>query len=154
MVSICSDCVEPGLEYFADAVSGTLGNSMAVFKAARLFSPQKAAELQPDANALDCLAVIPFLDAATLQDLKRELPVYLAKVADISPDYDPLQWWRMNSTSLPAWSAALHKVWVIQPSSAAAERVFSVLNAMFHEQQEHALQDYIELSLMLQYNTR
>ena len=87
------DCVEPGLEYFADAVGGTLGNSMAVFKAARLFSPQKAAELQPDA--------MPFLDAATLQDLKRKLPVYLAKVADISPDYDPLQWWRMNSTSLP-----------------------------------------------------
>ena len=83
------DCVEPGLEYFADAVSGTLSNSMAVFKAVRIFNPKKAVEIQPDAAALDCLSVLPFLDTATLQNLKTELPLYLSKAADISPDYDP-----------------------------------------------------------------
>ena len=76
------DCVEPGLEYFADTVSGTLGNSMAVFKAA---NPQKPVEVQPDAAALDCFS---FLDTATLQNLKTELPIHLTKAADISPDYD------------------------------------------------------------------
>ena len=60
----------------------------------------------------------------------------------------------MNSTALPFWSAALRKVLLIQPSSAAAERVFSLLNASFSDQQEHSLQDYIELSLMFQYNKR
>ena len=47
--------------------------------------------MQPSATAMDCLAVIPFLDAVMLQYLKAELPIYLTKVADISPDCDPLQ---------------------------------------------------------------
>ena len=40
---------------------------------------------------------------------------------------------------------------LIQPSSAAAERVFSLLNS-FKENQARALEDYIETSIMLQYN--
>ena len=38
-----------------------------------------------------------------------------------------------------------------QPSSAAAERVFSILQR-FTAQQQSSLEDYIELSVMLQYN--
>ena len=42
----------------------------------------------------------------------------------------------------------------IQPSSAAAERVFSLLQSSFGKQQEQSLEDYIELSVMMQYNYR
>ena len=153
-VQYAMDCIEPGLEYFGDAICGSLSNSMEIFKAARVFNPQKAVEMQPSATALDCLAVIPFLDALMLQNLKAELPIYLTKAADISPDCDPLQWWRMNSTALPYWSAALRKILLVQPSSAAAERVFSLLNSSFNDRQYESLQDYIELSLMYQYNKR
>ena len=41
---------------------------------------------------------------------------------------------------------------LIQPSSGAVERVFSILTNTFGTQQDHSLQDYIEASLMLQYN--
>ena len=41
---------------------------------------------------------------------------------------------------------------LIQPSSAAAERVFSLLNSSFKENQARALEDYIETSIILQYN--
>ena len=41
---------------------------------------------------------------------------------------------------------------LIQPSSAAAERVFSLLNNSFKENQARALEEYIEASIMLQYN--
>ena len=37
-------------------------------------------------------------------------------------------------------------------SFAASERVFSLLKASFSDQQELTLQDYVEASLMLQYN--
>ena len=37
-------------------------------------------------------------------------------------------------------------VFLLQPSSAAAERVFSILKASFGERQDLALQDYIETS--------
>ena len=44
-------------------------------------------------------------------------------------------------------------VLLFQPSSAAAERVFSLLQNSFQEQQFSALEDYIETSIMLQYNS-
>ena len=43
---------------------------------------------------------------------------------------------------------------VVNPSSAAVERVFSLLNNSFKKQQELSMEDYIESSLMLQYNKR
>ena len=115
------------------------------------FSTPKITEIKPDAAALDSVLIIPFLDGATMYNLKQELPVHLAKAAEISPQYDPLQSWKMNSMKLPFWSAPLLKVLLIHPSSAAAERVFSLLNAKFSDQQDHSLQDYVELSLMYQY---
>ena len=44
------------------------------------------------------------------------------------------------------------QVALVQPSSAAAERVFSLLKASYGPQQERTLQEHIECSLMLQYN--
>ena len=43
---------------------------------------------------------------------------------------------------------------LIQPSSAAAERAFSLLNSIITANQESALADYVEVSLMLQFNGR
>ena len=41
-----------------------------------------------------------------------------------------------------------------QPSSSAAEQVLSLLNANFSDQQDLFLLDYVELSLMYQYNNQ
>ena len=58
----------------------------------------------------------------------------------------------MNSTSLPTWSIETQQVLVIQPSLAALETVFSLLKNSFGNQQLTSLEDYVETSLMLQYN--
>ena len=55
---------------------------------------------------------------------------------------------------LPRWASAVKKVLLVQLSSAAAERVFSILNSSFNDQQEHALVDYLQASVMTQYNKR
>ena len=52
------------------------------------------------------------------------------------------------------WVSGLHgssHFLLVQPSSAAAERVFSILRR-FTAQQQSSLEDYLELSIMLQYN--
>ena len=36
----------------------------------------------------------------------------------------------------------------------AAERVFSMLNRSFGDQQQNSLEDYVEATIMLQYNKR
>ena len=112
-------------------------------------------EMKPTASSVDqALSCIPFLDASERDKLKEELPAYIARVADVDKDFDPLEWWKLNAPILPYWSAAAKKILLVQPSSAAAERVFSLLKASFGEQQESSLQDYVESSLMLQYNKR
>ena len=59
-----------------------------------------------------------------------------------------------NATDLPSWSAAVEKLVLVQPSSAAAERVFSLLVTMFCDQQHDTLEDMIKAALMLRVNGR
>ena len=75
--------------------------------------------------------------------------MYVAAVEDISPDIDVFQWWKNHQNDLPRWSVAFISV---KPSSATSERVFSLLANSFQCQQSSSLEDYIEVSLMLQYN--
>ena len=145
-------CVTPGLQYILDIFSNTLKNAIEVFKASRFFNPQKIQDMKPEASSLDSLTVIPFLKPETISKLKDELPYYLAKATDISPDICPLTWWYMNASELPHWSAAASMIVLIQPTSAASERVFSLLSNSFNNRQDASLRDYVEGSLMLQYN--
>ena len=90
-----------------------------------------------------------------MSDLKVELPAYLAKCKYLEESYDKLQsqWWKCQESTLPHWATIAKKILAVQPSSASVERVFSLLNLSFGEQQEQALQDYIEASVMLRYNS-
>ena len=86
--------------------------------------------------------------------MKEELPKYLALADSTAPDdsAEILPWWKQYSQDLPNWSGAASLVILVQPSSAAAERVFSLLKNSFTEKQDSSLQDYVETSLMLQFN--
>ena len=85
-------------------------------------------------------------------NLKSELPKYLAMAEDVSPSVDKNDWWMKHETELPHWSRACKMVLLVQPSSAAAERVFSLLSNSFTERQMSSLEDYIETSIMIQQN--
>lgn len=100
--------------------------------------------MQPDVTTLDSLSAFPFL-VDTTAGLMAELPSYAAKAAEVSPLFSPLEWWKVNTVKFPL-------VLLVQPSSAASERVFSILKASFGDQQDSILQDYIEASQILQYN--
>ena len=86
----------------------------------------------------------------------EELPNYLA-IADgaaIEIEKGKVQWWTTHAIALPNWSAPVKKILLVQPSSASAEQVFSLqqkLNA-FSKQQDAALEETVEASVMLRYN--
>ena len=97
--------------------------------------------------------------------LKRELPAYLVATAGVVIDHTEskddhtftnqvLRWWAANGSKFPAWAEAAQIVFAFTPNSAAAERVFSMLKAMFGDQQMEALADMIQTALMLRYNKR
>lgn len=106
-----TECIRPGLQYFETKFGSNLSAPVSVFKAARLFSPVKVHEMKPVASDVDILSAFPFLnDSVTISNLKSELPSYLAKASDVSPDFDMLEWWKWNSDGLPHWSSAAMKV--------------------------------------------
>ncbi|KAK2564543.1 hypothetical protein P5673_011993 [Acropora cervicornis] len=72
----------------------------------------------------------------------------------IADGVDRIRWWKENEAELPFWSATAKLILLMQPSSASSERVFSILTTAFGHLQYLALQDYIECSLMLQFNKR
>jgi len=109
--------MQPAVDYF----NGLLDSSLN--KAVWIFNPQKVAMLKPDVSHVNALQIILFFKNEELETLKAELPSYLSKADDI----------------------AVKKILAIQPSSAAVERVFSLLNSGFGDQQENSLKDYIEM---------
>ena len=88
LVTYASRCVDPAFEYFSTKFDNDLETAMQAFKVARFFCPIKISELKPIASDLDALCCLPFLDAADINNLKCELPVYLAAVEDISDSID------------------------------------------------------------------
>ena len=85
-----------------------------------------------------------------LQRLQKELATYKAACIELPEDNDVLRWWRLKMKDLPSWALLLRKVLLLSPSSAAVERVFSILRRTFGQQQDVALADYMRTSLFLQ----
>ena len=48
---------------------------------------------------------------------------------------EKLVWWAAHPDTLPHWVALVRKLLLVQPSSAAAERVFSFLNTLSAQQE-------------------
>ena len=106
-VDYARECVRSGIDYFNQQLSNSLKVPLEIFKACRLFSPQQVATMRPTATSLDqSLSTVPFMNQL---DLKKELPDYLARVADLSEEFDPVEWRRLNSTTLPCWSTCARK---------------------------------------------
>ena len=97
--------------------------------------------------------------------MKSELVAYNSLVKAIKPlplrvdakgkdTFTLLGFWRANEDKVPAFSDVVRAVLANAPNSIPPERVFSILNDTFDDDQDSALADYIELSLQLQFNER
>ena len=97
--------------------------------------------------------------------MKSEITKYNTIVKEIKPlpqrrnakdedTFSLLDFWRANEGKLPAFSFVLRAVLANAPNSIPPERVFSILNNTFDDDQDSALADYIEVALQLQYNER
>ena len=150
-------CVEPAITWFLRKFNVDLYDVVVAFKAARPFCPVTIQWLKPTNALVESLRAFPFLDSdTTIDGLKAELPAYLAAAEDvvISTEEKKVEWWCGLEEQLPRWASEVKQVLFVQPSSATAERVFSILKAPFNEQQNCALVDYLQASVMSQYNKR
>ena len=113
--------------------------------------PVTAQWLRPTPANIQALRQFPSLDSNDVTNsLVTELSTYMAAAPDVTMacEENKVKWWKQQTDNLPNWSSAVMKVF----SSAAAERVFSLLNASFNDLPDNALVDYLQASVMLQYN--
>jgi len=71
---------------------------------------------------------------------------------DNKVDMSNEEFWNTNALNLPMWYKASREVALISPSSAACERLFSLMTNGFSAQQRVALSDYVLASCMLRFN--
>ena len=148
LTNYANGCVKPAYDCLKFGTN--LKETVSIFKYTRYFDPTKINELQPTSHDIENLRIVPFLDSDTIIDgLKSERVTYMTKADGVSQEVDRLKWWNRHKSELPLWSSSCRSVLLIQPSSAAAERVFSLLENSFKEQQTLALEDYVESSLIL-----
>ena len=91
-----------------------------------------------------------------------QVPIYDKLVAELDKykeiadgcdrGMDTWVFWRTYYLVLPTWYKVAAEVALIMVSSAAVERVFSLLTCMFDKQQQRALNDYKEASVRIRYN--
>ena len=149
------ECIKPAIKYFEEHLKADLMDiPLKAFKAARYFSPHYVKKIKPESADLSSLLNLPFITSSKLSELKDEFPKYYVLAAEVSSDISSLDFWKDHTASIQRWSNTAQNVLLLQPSSAAAERVFSVLNNTFASKQLRALEDYVEASIMLQYNKR
>ena len=146
------DCTRPAIHWYLRKFNVEFCDAVTVFKHTRFFDPVVAQSLKLTSEKIEALQHFSFLQESAPQ-LQAELPTYLAAIKDVelTTDEQKLEWWS-RQTEVPGWSAAVSKLLVVQPSSAASERVFSLMNTFFNKQQEHTLESTIETALMLRFN--
>ena len=92
---------------------------------------------------------------AEVNDLRSAQPAVNQKA------YGIMEWWRMPTggavgmprfKAFPSWGVLVRKFSLCSPSSAAAERVFSLLKLVLSKQDFRKLGDLIETSLLLRVN--
>ena len=150
-------CIQPGLHFYQQKFSVQFRSTVCAFKAARLCCPVQVQNRNPTAASLEEFRDFPFLDNDNMiANLAQMLPEYLAAADGVvmTNDDDKLAWWAAHSEALPYWSALVKKLLLLQPSSASAERAFSFMNNAFNAQQESAIEDYLETSVMMYHSAK
>ncbi|CAB4025203.1 RNA-directed DNA polymerase from transposon BS, partial [Paramuricea clavata] len=143
LVAQAKACIFPGFMFYQHKFSVEFHNIVRAFKAARLCCPVKVQELHPTAASVQELKQFGFFTDVAIVQLVEELPKYLA-IADglvIETEEGKVKWWSDQEITLPCWSTAVKKILLVQPSSAPAERVFSLLQNAFNKQQDAALEE-------------
>jgi hypothetical protein len=112
---------------------------MKVWQFCRLFDPAYVAVTSTATLHEDimCHTAIPSLGNCA-DGLKSELSAYVAAAAGVPAGSDLCLFWRVHGGSIPLFDVAARVAAILQPSSAAAERVFALLNWMFTKQQSRS----------------
>jgi hypothetical protein len=164
VVAVANAVINPARDYFRSkfgkieaCIGGALSSQIKLYKLCAMLDPQQMALMDVTSATLDewpaaCKGISKYPDL--VPGLKASLAAYKSACLELPEDFDLIRWWRLNKKDLPFWARLLRLILLLAPSSAAVERVFSIMRRTFGANQDAALGDYVRTSLMLQYNYR
>ena len=156
MVEATIKKAEVVLEKLESDTETRFSESLQTFRGCRLVGYQFVRETTLEALQEEIIFVqyLP-IGARLIEDLEAELKTY-KNIADHhngeDDDEDDWAFWRRYFIRLPAWYKLAEEAALVMCSSAAVERVFSLLNNSFDDSQQSSLNDYKESSVMIRYN--
>jgi hypothetical protein len=161
--------VAPAIDYWIKTIDVKKGDEVARFKAARIFNPLHVMVNKISVADIDNLNLFRLSEhpqiGTHIQGMKSEINTYHVLVQSIKSlderkdvkgkdTFSLPEWWRCNSGNLPHFAFVLRSLLTNAPNSCPPERLFSMFNATFGEDQKSAFGDYLELAMQSQYNKR
>ena len=173
--------IQPAHDYLNRTIIEKLHAFLHLFEVAALVNPFYIRDVKPQRLVFqELIRSLNYFDADSAEAMYQEFDLYNALVATIPPDlfyslptalYDTrsdemkehcdnimretIVFWRKYKEKLPNLYTLFHYLITFPTSSAAVERLFSILQRSFSDKQTHSLEDYVSLlSLMYQYNKR
>jgi hypothetical protein len=138
-------------------------------KTVRIFNPLHVLGNKISVSDIDGLKIFKFYEhpkiRAQIEVMKTEFMRYQALADSIKSfeerkdskgkdTFDLSDWWKSNSATLPGFAYVLRAVLTNSPNSCPPERLFTIFNASYNDDQKRSYTDYIELSMQSQFNKR
>ena len=154
---------QPVVDYFNECFEETegtdtipkLGHFLVLLKSASLFRPNTARH-SSKSNAfqlLEALECYPKVTEEIIDELKAEWDTYKAAAMRVTEEQDVLKFFK-ERPELKYFRKVACLLAVCPASSAAPERVFSLLRHLFGDRQERTLEGTTRTSCMLKWNNR
>jgi len=161
--------VAGGRTYFEGTLLVKRAAQLERMKLARIFDVLHVVGNPATSADVERLVAFNFVKNSMMDELPKlikEIPSYTKRANDIKPLEERLvkgagtfcheDWWyaAQESNEIPVFCKFVRKMLCNSPNSCAPERVFSILDDTFGDDQRRAFADYMELSLVLQFNER
>ncbi len=138
-------------------------------KTVRIFNPLHVLGNKISESDIDGLKIFKFHDhpeiRAEIQVMKTEVMEYQVLAGSIKSfeerkhikgkdTFDLSDWWKSNCSTLSGFAYVLRTLLTNSPNSCPPERLFSLFNTTYNDDQKSSYADYIELSIQSQFNKR
>jgi hypothetical protein len=154
--------VAPTIDYWKQTIEGKKGDQLERMKAVCIFNPLHVLGNKISESDMDGLKIFKFYEhpeiRAEIQVMKTEVMKYQALAGSIksfeerkdSKGKDTFvlsDWWKSNCVTLSGFTYVLRAVLTNSPNSCPPERLFSIFNATYGDDQKNSHADYIELRI-------
>ena len=161
--------VAPAMDYWKETIEVKIGTQLVHMKAVRIFNPLYVLGNKISVSDIDELKMFKLYEhfeiRPQIEVMKIEVMKYQALAGSIKSfeerkdnkgkdTFGLSDWWKSNCATLSGFAYVLRTVLTNAPNSCPPERLFSLFNATYNDDQKKSYTDYIELSMQSQFNKR